>query len=54
MSIDHIISEIYNSRTGKVILIGNNTSLLDYGHQFMESLHIMNSKLRTQASSHCY
>ena len=30
MSIDHIISEIYNSNIWKVILIGDNIILLDY------------------------
>ena len=30
MSIDHIISGICNSRIGKVILIGDNITLLDY------------------------
>ena len=30
MSIDHIISEICNSRIGEVILIDDNTTLLDY------------------------
>ena len=32
MSIDNIISEICNSRIKGVILIGNRTTLLDYGH----------------------
>ena len=36
MSIDHIISEIYNSSIREVILIGDSTTLLDYGHQFMK------------------
>ena len=44
MSIDHIISEICNSRIGDVILIGNNTMFLDYGHQFMGSLHAVDSR----------
>ena len=44
MSIDHIISGICNSRIGEVILIGYNTTLLDYGHRFMGSLHIMDSR----------
>ena len=43
MSIDHIISEICNSRVGEVIFIGDNTTLLDYGHQFIGSLHIVDS-----------
>ena len=32
MSVNHIISGIYNSRIGAVILIDDNTTLLDYGH----------------------
>ena len=32
MSVDHIISGICNSMIEKVILIGDNTTLLDYGH----------------------
>ena len=32
ISFDHIISEICNSLIGEVILIGDNTTLLDYGH----------------------
>ena len=43
MSIDYIISEICNSRIREVILIGDNTTLLDYEYQFMGSLHIVNS-----------
>ena len=35
MSIDYIIGEIYNSRILEVILIGDNTTLLDYEHQFI-------------------
>ena len=54
MSINHIISEIYNSLIGEVILISDNTTLLDYKHQFMWSLHIVDSKSRTPSSSHCY
>ena len=30
-----------------MILIGDNTTLLDYGHQFMESLHVVDSKSQT-------
>ena len=44
MLFDHIISEICNSMIGEVILIGNNTTLLDYGHQFIRSLHIVDSR----------
>ena len=47
MSDDHIISGIYNSRIGKVILIDDSTTLLDYEHQFMGSLHVMDSRSRT-------
>ena len=53
MSIDHI-KRIYNSRIGEVILIGNNTTLLDNEHKFMESLHVMNSRSQTRTSSPCY
>ena len=44
---DHIISDIYNSRIGKVILIDDSTTLLGYEHQFMGSLHVMDSRSRT-------
>ena len=54
MSIDHIISGIYNSRIEEVILIGDNITLLDYGHQFRGSLHIVDSRSQTLSSSHCY
>ena len=49
MSVDHIISEICNSRIEDVILISDITTLLDYGHLFMGSLHVMDS--RSQISS---
>ena len=45
MSVDHIISGIYNSSLGDVILIGDNTTLLDYDHSFMGSLHVVDSRL---------
>ena len=32
MSFDHLISEIYNLRIEEVILIVDNTTLLDYEH----------------------
>ena len=38
----------------KVILIGDSTALLDYGHQFMGSLHVVDSKSKNWALSHCY
>ena len=44
MSIDRIISEIYNLRIGEVLLIGDNTTLLDYEHQFMGSLNVVNGR----------
>ena len=44
MSIDHIISEIYNLRIEELILIGDSTILLDYRHRFMRSLHVVDSK----------
>ena len=43
MLVDHIISEIYNSMIWEVILIGDSTTLLDYGHKFKESLHAMDN-----------
>ena len=54
MSIDHIISEIYDLRIEEVILLGDSTVLLDYGHQFIRSLHAMNSKSQTRVLSRCY
>ena len=33
----------------EVILIGDNNTLLDYRHQFIGSLHVVDSKSRTQA-----
>ena len=54
MSIDHIISEICNSRIERVILISDSTTLLDYKHQFVGSLHAVDSKSQNQTSSHCY
>ena len=44
MLIDHIIGEIYNLRIGEVILIGDSTTLLDYGHQFIRNLHAVDSR----------
>ena len=45
MSINHIISGIYNSMIGEVILIGDEITLLDYGYQFMGTLHVVDSRL---------
>ena len=42
MLVDHTISGINNLRIEKVILRGDKTTLLDYRHQFMGSLHAMN------------
>ena len=42
--IDHIISGICNPMIGEVILIGDNTTLLDYGHQFMVNLHAVDNR----------
>ena len=39
---------------GEVILIGDNTTLLDYKHQFMWSLHTVDSRSQTRATSRCY
>ena len=44
MSNDQIISGISNSSIGEVIFIDYNTTLLDYKHQFMGSLHVMDSR----------
>ena len=44
MSIDHIISGICNLRIREVILIGDNTTLLDYRHQFIGCLDVVDSK----------
>ena len=44
MSLDYIISEIFNSRIGKVILISDTTTLLNYKYRFMGSLHVMDSR----------
>ena len=44
MSINYIISGICNSRIGEVILIGDKTSLLNYKHQFMRNLHVVDSR----------
>ena len=43
MSIDYIISEIYNSRIVKVTLISDNTILLYYKHQFIGIMHAMDN-----------
>ena len=51
MLVDHIINEIYNSRIEEVILIGDNTTLLDCGHQFIGSLYVVDSRSQTQALS---
>ena len=44
MSIDCIIRRICNLRIENVILIGDSTTLLEYGYQFMGGLHIVDSK----------
>ena len=49
MSLDHIISVIYNSRIWEVILIDDNTTLLDYKNHFMGSFHVVDSRSRAQA-----
>ena len=54
MLVDCIISEIYNLRIGEVTLIGDNTTLLNYRHQFMGSLHVIDSRSQTQTLYHCY
>ena len=42
MSIDHIIDRICNSKSEEIILIGDNTTLLDYRHT-------MYGRIQTQA-----
>ena len=44
MLIGYIIRRIYNLKIGEVILIGNNITLLDYEHQFMGSLYVMDNR----------
>ena len=44
MLVDYIISRISNSMIREVILIGDNITLLDYGHQFIWSLHVVDSR----------
>ena len=46
MQANHIISEIYNSKIRKVILIGDNTNLLDHRYQFIGSFHVVASTSR--------
>ena len=41
---NHIISEICNSNILEVIMIANNSTLLDNEHQFMESPHIVDNR----------
>ena len=53
MLIDHIISDICNLRIKDVISIGDNITLLDYGHWFMGSLHAIDSRSGTQ-TLYCY
>ena len=48
MSFDHIISGIYHSRLLEVILIGDSTTLLDYEHRFIGSLHAVDNRSWTQ------
>ena len=38
------MNEIYNSNIREVILLGDNTTLLYYKHQFIESLHVVDNK----------
>ena len=48
MSIDHIVRRSC-VRIKEVILIGDNTTLLDYGHQFIRVLHVVGSRVWTRA-----
>ena len=50
MSIDHIIRRICNLRIEEVILVGDNTTLLEYTYKFMKTLHVVDSRARTQAT----
>ena len=43
MLIDHIISRMSKRRIREAILIGDNATLLDYGHLFMRSMHTVDS-----------
>ena len=54
MLVDHIISRICDSRVEEVILISDSTTLLDYRHQFIGSLHVVGSRSHTRSLSHCY
>ena len=47
MSFDNIISGICNLNIGEVILMGDNTILLDYRHKFMRNLHVVDNRSRT-------
>ena len=47
MSIDHIISGICNYRIQETIMIGDNTTLLNYKHQLMGSLYVVDSVSQT-------
>ena len=35
---------VYNLKIWVVILVGDNSTLLDYGHQFIGSLHVVDSR----------
>ena len=47
MSIDHIVRRSC-VRIKEVILIGDNTTLLNYGHQFIRVLHVVGSRAWTR------
>ena len=40
-----MISGVYNSMIGEVILIGDDITLSDYGYQYMGTLHVVDSRL---------
>ena len=46
MSFDYIIRKICDLRIEEIILIGDSTILLNYGHQFIGSLHAVDSRSR--------
>ena len=44
MLVDQLISRICNSRIGKLNLISDNITLLCYIHEFVQSLHVVDSR----------
>ena len=52
--IHYIISGISNSRIRRVILIDDNTTLLDYKYQFIWTLYVVDNRSWTWVLSCCY